>query len=112
MATTPVGFAAKENASSLLNAGISASDTTIILAAGGGASFPQPYSGTATSLGSSTTLNCTGISAANGGSAAVDKVIWNRTDNSFAVITAVAANALTTTRLLGGTDQTWASGDQ
>ncbi len=35
----------------------------------------------------------------------------NLTDGSVAVVTAVAADSLTTTRLLGGTDNTWANSD-
>src|SRR4051812_47181050 len=100
MASTPIPFAAKDNASTTLASGINASVTSIPLATGGGAAFPQPYNGTATSLGNSTTLNCTGISATVGGSAVVGKLIWNRTDSSFARIQSVATNSITTTALL------------
>src|SRR4051794_24601256 len=103
MSASPIAFSTKDNATTTLASDISASTLTIPLATGGGASFPQPYSSTCTSLGSATALNSTGISAAIGGSAQVGKVIWNRTDGSVAVITAVGTNALTTTRLLGGT---------
>src|SRR3954453_3920336 len=111
MSATPIPFATKDNASGQLNAGISAVATSIVLQAGNGANFPQPYSGTATSLGSATALNSTGISAAIGGSAQIGKWIWNKTDGSVAVITAVAANALTTTRLQGGATNVWNNSD-
>src|SRR5687767_10953253 len=112
MAATPAPLVTKDNASGQLNATVSPSATSIPLEGGDGAAFPQPYNGTATSLGSSTTLNSTGISAAIGGSAQVGKLIWNRTDGSVAVIKTVSTNSLTTTRLLGGTDNTWDNGDQ
>lgn len=113
MALTPFAASTKDNANSALASGISASSISIPLNSGGGASFPQPYSGTASSGGTATALNSTGISAIIGGSAAVGKFIWNRTDNSVAVITAVATNALTTTALLGpsGCDLTWENAD-
>src|SRR3982074_1962728 len=101
MAATPIAFSTKDNASGQLSAGINNSVTSILLLSGNGANFPPPHSSTCTSTGSSTTLNCTGISATIGGSAQAGKIIWNETDGSVAVITAVAANALTTTRLLG-----------
>ena len=37
--------------------------------------------------------------------------MWNKTDGSVAIITNVAANVVTTTRLLGGSDNTWQSAD-
>lgn len=113
MAATPVAFATidKAAAPAQLNATISPSATSIALQSGHGAKFPQPYSSTTTSGGTSVTLNCTGISATVGGNAVLGKIIWNKTDGSVGVITAVATNAITTTRLLGGTDNTWDSGD-
>src|SRR4051812_33406779 len=107
MAATPIPFATKDNANSTLASGISANTLSIPLSSGGGASFAQPYNGTCTSLGTATTLNCTGISATIGGSGQVGKFIQNFTDGSVAVITAVATNSLTTTALLGGTSNTW-----
>ncbi|HYH63804.1 MAG TPA: hypothetical protein VD866_03805 [Urbifossiella sp.] len=111
MPATPVAFATKDNAEGRLQSGINASVLSIPLQSGQGANFPQPYTGSATSLGSSTTLNSTGISAAIGGSAAIGKWIWNKTDGSVAVITAVATDSVTTTRLLGGSDNTWQNSD-
>src|SRR4051812_39128887 len=111
MAATPAPFSTKDSASGQLNAGISAVATSIVLQAGNGANFPQPYSSTCTSLGSATALNCTGISATIGGSGQAGNWVWNKTDGSVALITAVAANALTTTRLLGGTTNVWNNSD-
>jgi hypothetical protein len=112
MAATPVPFSTKDNAEGLLLSTISPSDTSIPLESGDGAAFPQPYSGSATSGGTSTTLNCTGISATIGGSAQIGKAIWNATDGSVAFITAVGTNSLTTTRLIGGSDNTWQNSDE
>lgn len=112
MAATPIPFSTKDNSNSTLASGISANTLSIPLASGGGAAFPQPYNGTATSGGTSTTLNATGISATIGGSAQVGKFIWNFTDGSVAVITAVATNSVTTTALLGGTSNTWGNSQQ
>lgn len=117
MATSARSYAAAgvtaplDQASTTLASGIIASDLTISLASGGGARFPQPYNGTTTSGGTSSTLNCTGISATIGGSAQVYSWIWNKTDGSWAVITAVSANSLTTTALLGGSTNLWNNGD-
>src|SRR3954451_1395818 len=113
MSATPAPFASKDNAKAQLNAGISAAATSIVLQSGNGANFPQPYSSTCTSTGSATLLNCTGISATIGGSAQEGKWIWNKTDGSVARIISggVGANAVTTTRLLGGTLNVWTSGD-
>jgi hypothetical protein len=59
-------------------------------------------------------LNCTSISATVGGSAVEGKLIYNLTDGSVARIPTggVATNAMTTTRLLGGTLNVWTSGDR
>lgn len=118
MAATPVAFSTRDSATGvgtatgLLNAGISAAATSIVLQSGNGANFPQPYSSTATSAGTSTTLNSTGISAAIGGSAQEGKLIWNKTDGSVAVIVTVSTDSLTTTRLLGGTTNLWNNSDR
>src|SRR3954447_9413579 len=111
MAATPVPLSSKDNASGQLSAGINASALSIVLQAAQGANFPQPYNATATSLGTSTTLNSTGISATIGGSAAVGKLIWNKTDGSVAAIKTVSANSITTTALLGGTLNLWSNSD-
>jgi hypothetical protein len=112
MSATPIPFSTKDNAKATINLTVSPSATSITLDSGLGSLFPQPYSSTCSSLGSATTLNCTGISATIGGSAAVGKLIWNKTDGSVAVITAVSTNSLTTTRLLGGTNNVWGNGDR
>lgn len=105
-------FTPKDSASSLLTAGISAVALSIPVTTGTGALFPQPYNGTATSGGTATTLNSTGISAAIGGSAAIGKFIYNATDGSWAKITAVSTNSITTTRLNDGTDNLWDNADK
>jgi hypothetical protein len=64
--------------------------------------------GTATSLGSGTTLNDTGI---EGGTLEVGDVIRNTTDGSFAWIKAINTNVVTTTQLEGGGDNTWQASD-
>lgn len=110
MSATPAAFASKDNANSTLASGISSSAVTIPLASGQGSRFPQPYNGTCTSLGSATTLNCTGILALIG-AGAKDKPILNFTDGSVAFITAVNTNSLTTTALLGGTTNLWNNSD-
>lgn len=112
MAANPIAFATIDEAVGQLQSGINASVTSIPLQSGNGANFPQPYSSTTTSGGTSTALNCTGISATIGGSGQVGKLIMNLTDGSIAVITAVATDALTTSRLLGGSDNTWQNGDR
>jgi hypothetical protein len=101
---------AKDNAKGQLDSGINASVTSIPLKSGEGALFPQPYSGTASSAGTSTTLNDTG----DLGNVSVGQIIWNKTDDSWAVITSIASapDSITTTRLRGGSDNTWASGDE
>lgn len=101
-------YPATNNAEGQLNSGISAATLTIALKSGEGAEFPQPYTGDASSTGSSTTLNDTGGLA----NAAVGDFIHNVTDDSWAVVTVAGTNSVTTTRLRGGTDNTWQSGDE
>jgi len=106
----------KDNASGQFNAGISASSLALVLKAGEGASFPQPITDSATSLGSGTLLNCTGIQALG---VAVGDFIYNLTDStpstdtwSGAVVLAVSANSVTTSPLTGGSDNLWQSSDE
>jgi hypothetical protein len=94
-----------------LASAVNASSTSFLAKTGEGANFIQPINGNATSGGSQTVLNSTGIQAAG---VAVGDVIYNLTDStpsssewSKAVVTAVSANSVTTTRLRGGTDNTW-----
>lgn len=101
-------IAHKDNASGQLNVGISAATLTIPLKSGEGALFPTTYAGAATSGGSSTALNDTGIGASG---IAVRDIIENVTDGSFAVVTQVNTNDIVTTPLIGGTDNTWDSAD-
>src|SRR5688500_4626398 len=104
----PTPLKAKDKAKGQLNAGINASTTTIPLKSGEGAIFPQPYTASATSGGTGTTLNDTGIGASG---VAVGDFIHNVTDDSWAVIKTVSANSVTTTKLRGGTDNTWDNAD-
>lgn len=101
-------FKLKNKGKGTLSAGITASDLTILLNSGDGATFPQPLSGSATSSGSATTLNSTGIGSSG---VAVNDVIMNTSDGSYAIVVSVSTNSITTTRLLGGSSNTWASGN-
>ena len=69
--------APKDNASGQLNAGVNASSTSFVLKSGEGAGFPQPINGTATSGGTSITLNDTGIGASG---IVVGDLIYNLTE--------------------------------
>jgi hypothetical protein len=98
---------AKDNATGRLNAGISAATLSIPLQSGQGANFPQPYTGTASSIGSRTVLNDTG----DLGSLVAGDFIRNVTDGSWALVVTAGASSITTTRLQGGSDNTWDNGD-
>lgn len=102
----------EDNASGRLNAGISAGTLTIPLQSGEGALLPVTANGSATSLGTSTALNDTGIQAAlTAGGFGVGDIIENVTDGSYAIIKSVSTNAIVTTRLKGGSDNTWQNSD-
>lgn len=98
----------KDEAQGQLQSGISAAGLTITLKSGEGAEFPQPYTGSCSSTGSSTTLNDTGDLA---GVAQYD-YIRNVTDGSWAICLTTGTNSITTTRLKGGTLNVWTSGDE
>jgi len=105
----------KDNAVSTLAANVLTSSTNILLVTDGGDNFPQPITAAATSAGSSTTLNSTGISAAG---VVVGDIVVNLTDStpatdtwSAGVVKTVTTNAVTTTPLKGGTDNTWSDTD-
>ena len=100
-------YATKDNAEGQLAAGISAAATSIVLGAGEGAEFPQPYTGDCSSTGSATVLNDTGALA----SLVVGDFIRNVTDGSWAFITVEGTNSITTTTLRGGTLNVWTSAD-
>jgi len=68
------------------------------------------HSGTTTSAGAGTTINDTNSTFTKLGVVA-GMYALNVTDGSYARITVVADNALTTATLTDGTDDTWASGD-
>lgn len=106
MAKRPLAH--EDNAVGNLLSSISAVTLTIPLESGDGALFPTMYQGSATSGGSDTALNSTGIGATG---IAIGDIIENATDGSYAVVTSVGANALVTTPLIGGTDNTWDNAD-
>lgn len=99
----------ENNAESTLDSGINASTVTIPLVSGGGSDFPTTYNGTATSAGTATALNDTGIGSSG---LSVGDHIYNVTDGSHAVVTAVNTDDVVTTTLEGGSDNTWDSGDE
>jgi hypothetical protein len=99
----------KDNAEGNLDAGISASETSIALESGDGANFPTTYHGNTDDVGTQTTLEATGIGASG---IQVGDGVYNITDGSSAVVTAVNTDSLTTTKLRGGSDNTWQNGDE
>jgi len=101
----------KDNAEGQLDASINAAATSLILKAGEGALFPQPTKDACTSLGSSTVLNRTGVLAALT-NIEVGDPIFNITDGSQAWIVSITTNAIETTPLHGGSDNTWDNADQ
>lgn len=104
----------EDNAYGRLNAGISAGTLAIPLQSGQGALLPATCNGSATSSGSSTALNSTGIQAAFAAVSTpvvVGDIIENVTDGSYAIIKSISTNAIVTTRLKGGTDNTWQNSD-
>lgn len=109
MALTRKLYRHENNVACQLNAGISAGTLTIPLKAGHGAQLPSTVNGSATSAGTTTVLNSTGIGASG---VAVGDIIENVTDGSYGVITVVSTNSVTTTRLKGGTDNTWDNSDK
>lgn len=70
--------------------------------------FATGDTGTATSAGTGTELNDTGIGS---GTLQVGDVIRNTTDLSYAWIKSISANQVITTQLTGGSDNTWQSAD-
>ncbi len=104
----------KNNADGQLFASIDASTMTLVLNSGEGANFPTGYKDTATSAGTTTTLNCTGIQASLSaiGITEVGFFIRNITDGSSAVVTAINTDSLTTTKLKGGTGNDWGNSDE
>lgn len=104
-----IGYGIVDNAEGNLDAGINGSATQCQLGSGEGALFPTTINGAATSGGTSTTLNSTGIQA--DGVVAGD-IIKNLTDGSEAVVRTVSTNSITTTPLQGGSDDTWENNDE
>ena len=101
-------FAAKDNAIGQLSAAIGINTLNFPLLASQGLKFPVPIKQIATSAGSQTTLNCTGIGASG---IAVKDTIENVTDGSYAYVRQVLANQVITTPLIGGTDNIWQISD-
>lgn len=99
----------KDNAEGNLDLSISASETTIGLESGDGANFPTTYHGNTDDTGDQTTLELTGIGATG---IQVGDGIFNITDGSSAIVTAVNTDSLNTTKLRGGSDNTWDNGDE
>ncbi len=105
-------YQSKNNASGQLDSGIGAAELSIPLGAGEGAEFPQPVTASATSGGTGTVLNSTGIQAALAASGiVVGAYIKNITDGSYAFIRSISTNSITTTTLRGGSDNTWQNND-
>lgn len=70
--------------------------------------FPTQVTGSATSAGTSTVLNSTGIGSLN---IQEGDTIRNTTDGSWAVVDELSTNSATTTELTGGSDNTWQNSD-
>lgn len=100
---------ASDNAEGQLDAGISASATSLAVGTGEGSEFPNATKGTATSAGDTTTLNSTGIGSSG---VAVGDFIENITDGSHAYVETVNTNSLTTTPLKGGSGNVWDNSDE
>lgn len=98
----------KNSAQALLAAGISAAGDTVQLKSGEASLFPSGNKGSATSLGSSTVLNSTGI----GAKVSVGDFIRNLTDGSKAFVLSTSTDSITTTPLDSGSDNTWQSSDE
>lgn len=92
-----------------LKTGVSTSGKVFVLETGDGADLTAPINGAATSAGTSTLLNVTGASGL--GINVLDE-IWNVTDNSHALVLAVATNSITTTPLRDGSGNTWDDTDE
>ena len=96
-----------------LDSSITAIETILGLRSGDGDSFPVTYNGACSSAGTSTVLNDTGIGTVLSGLDVDDEIwIYNVTDQSSAKIIAINADSVTTTALVGGSDNTWGAGDK
>lgn len=98
----------KNNAQAQMASSLSAGGDTIQLYSGESALFPAGANDNTTSAGDQNTLNCTGI----GAMVSVGQFIRNITDGSIGWILTVSTNSVTTTALIGGSDNTWDSGDE
>lgn len=104
----------KNNAIAQLKTLASPSAVNLVLKTGEGDNLPQPVNGTTDDAGTSTTLELTDVGSltVNGESIAVLDEIWNVTDGSHALVLAINTDSITTTPLKGGSDNTWANGDE
>ncbi len=102
-------YKAKNYAKSNLASSVSGASTTMTVTTGEGALFPSTIYGEATSAGTNTVLNCTGIGAMG---LAVGDTIYNKTDGSWAHVVEIATDSVTTTELTGGSDDTWGDEDE
>ncbi len=100
-----IPIAIKDIAESQLEAGVSASATTILLNTGDGAKFPDTKKGDCIAGGSATLLKSVGI----GDLVAENDLIYNLTKGESAVVRSVSTDQVTTTKL--GNGATWATDD-
>jgi len=100
---------AKNSAQVQMASSLSASGDTIQLNAGESSILTdRSFKDNATSTGTATTLNLTGI----GAKVAVGDFVRNVTDGSWGWVESESADSVTTTALIGGSDNTWDSGDE
>lgn len=99
---------AKNEAQVQMSSGVSSSGDTIQLKTGEASLLPAGNMSTATSAGTATTLNSTGI----GAKVAVGDFIRNITDGSIAWVLTVSADSITTTTLANGSANVWASSNE
>lgn len=103
-------LSATNDAESKLNSHLLASGTSFTLPSGNGSLYPVGYNANTTSLGTSTTLNKTGIQAElTALGLGIDDVIKNNTTGYSAVIVSVSTNSVTTSELESGV---WGNGDE
>jgi hypothetical protein len=101
-------YAVKDDAHGNLAAGISAGALVFSLGSAEGLLFPTTYNGTTDDAGTDQVLELTGVGALG---ITVGMVIHNITDGSWAAVTVVNTDSLTTTKLQGGSDDTWELAD-
>lgn len=100
-------YAVLNNANPQLLGSITSGQTALTLQSGHGSRLPTIYNGAASSTGNGRTLNDTG----DLGDVSVGDFIWNKTDDSYAIVLTAGTDQIKTTPLRGGSDNTWTSGD-